>query len=99
MAREGVEGGGSSGDSCGGGRGGNPMTRGGRDGCVEVDGDREVDDKLGEGGGTGEGGFCGGASVRRIHMSSGGTNPQGEWGLLRYLCCDLPIIHGGIRGR
>ena len=55
LAGVGVEGG--DGKSGGGGRGGNQRTRGGREIGGGVDGDQEVDEKMGEGGDPSEGGF------------------------------------------
>ena len=82
MARGCEEGGG--GNISGGGSRGNQRTRGGRDIGGGVDGDQEGAEKMGEGGGPGEGGFKGGADGRRSHMTGGGTDPQGENGILWY---------------
>ena len=65
LAGRGAEGGGGSGGSGGGGGksgksgGGDCRTSGGRDGGEERDGDLEVVNILGEGGGPGKGGFWG----------------------------------------
>ena len=56
--------------------GGDLGYRGGRDGGEEVDG-YQGDEKLGEGGGPGEGGFGGGEAGGRIQVTSGGPDLQG----------------------
>ena len=64
MARGGAEGGGSGSEIGGRGTCSDLRNRGGRDRGGEGDGDQEVDDALGEGGGPSEGGFLRGAPVK-----------------------------------
>ena len=47
----------------------------------EGGGNQEGDDVLREGGGSGEGGFRGGAAYGRSYVASGGLDTQGERGL------------------
>ena len=84
LARGGTEGGGGGGNSGGEGNRGNQRTSVGIHIGGGVDEDQEVADKMGEGGGPGEGSFQGGADGRRIHVAGGGTDPQGDNGLPRY---------------
>ena len=48
---------------------------------------------MGEGGGSGECGFQGGAAGKRIHVAGIGPNPQGNRGMPRYRPCG-----GGVEG-
>ena len=91
LARGGAEGGG--GKSSGGGSRGKQSTRGGRYIGGGVDGDQEGADKIGEGGGPGEGGFMRGSDDRRSHVAGGGTDPQGENGISQYRPSE-----GGVEG-
>ena len=92
-ARGGAEGRCSGRRSDGGGGRGDRRNRGGRDGGIEGGGDQEGADKLGEGGGPGEGKFRCVAAGRRSHMLGGSPDSQGERGLPWY----RPNV-GGLEG-
>ena len=53
------------------------------------------DDELGEGGGTCEGGFQGGADGRGCHVTIDGTDPQGERGIPWYWPCGGDVEGSG----